>query len=220
MKLKPDQTILFIGDSITDAGRAKPAGEGRGDALGHGYVALIDALLNTWYPDYRLRVINKGISGNTVRDLKQRWQSDVIDYAPHWLSIMIGINDVWRQFDSPRRTEIHVYPEEYEATLHELIESAREYVKEGIILCSPYMIEPNPEEPMRKRMDQYREICRQTAQAKGLLFVDTQAAFDKTLVHIHPMTYAWDRIHPNPAGHMLLARTILSAVGFEWERNP
>src|SRR4028118_860663 len=122
MKLQPRQKIVFIGDSITDAGRTRPQGEGLFNAIGSGYVQYVDALLGATYPEYSIRVVNQGNGGNTVRDLKERWQSDVLDLQPDWLSIMIGINDVWRQFDSPRQNEQHVGLEEYESTLRELVE--------------------------------------------------------------------------------------------------
>src|SRR5699024_10230008 len=98
MKLKKSQKLLFIGDSVTDCERAKPHGEGLFQALGNGYVSIIDSFLQSTYPELGIRVVNKGLSGNTVRDLKARWQEDVLDQSPDWLAIMIGINDVWRQF--------------------------------------------------------------------------------------------------------------------------
>ena len=114
----------MIGDSITDVGRARPIGEGRADdALGRGYVMMVDALLGAVYPERLIRVINMGVSGNTTRDLKARWQKDVLDLKPDWLSIMIGANDVWRQYDSPKQTEGHVLIDEYERNLSELVSS-------------------------------------------------------------------------------------------------
>src|SRR5947209_545163 len=119
----------MIGDSITDCDRARPVGEGLFGAQGRGYVANVDALLGAVYPERRIRVVNMGISGNTTRDLKARWQTDVLDLSPDWLSIMIGDNDVWRQFDSPWQTEQHVYLEEYEASLNHLVEQTAGRVK-------------------------------------------------------------------------------------------
>src|SRR5215470_8346167 len=113
--------LLMIGDSITDVERSRPVGEGRDPALGHGYVATVDALLGAVYPDLWIRVVNMGISGNTTRDLKARWQTDVLDLKPDWLSIMIGANDVWRQYDSPKQIEKHVLIDEYERNLTELV---------------------------------------------------------------------------------------------------
>src|SRR5436309_12423487 len=121
LKLAARSKLVMVGDSITDAGRARPVGEGRGDALGKGYVMMVEALLGAVYPDQWIRTVNQGISGNTVRDLKARWQTDVLDLAPDWVSIMIVANDVWRQFDSPLQTETHVLLEEYDKSLEELV---------------------------------------------------------------------------------------------------
>ncbi len=217
MLIQPNQTLLFIGDSITDCGRAQPVGEGRNDALGRGYVALADALINTAYPGHALRVVNMGTSGNTVRNLAARWQTDVLDKSPDWLSIMIGINDVWRQYDSPRQKASHVYEEEYEKTLRDLVVQTRPTLPGGLVLMSPFYIEPNPSDPMRKTMDAYGAIVKQIAQEFDSVFVDTQKnAFDPILVHLYAATLAWDRVHPSQTGHMALARAFLNAVGFDW----
>src|SRR3954452_17883523 len=98
LRIQPNSKLLMIGDSITDCERARPVGEGLFAALGKGYVSLVDALLGATYPEREIRVVNMGSSGNTVRDLKSRWRTDVLDLRPDWLSMMIGINDVWRQF--------------------------------------------------------------------------------------------------------------------------
>jgi lysophospholipase L1-like esterase len=108
--------MIFIGDSITDAGRdasAEPSPWLPNFGLGSGYVSQVWAWLTAAYPEARIRVFNKGTSGHTVRDLASRWQSDVLDLKPDVLSVMIGINDVWRQFDVPTRKEISVQSEEY-----------------------------------------------------------------------------------------------------------
>ncbi|MEP7358681.1 MAG: SGNH/GDSL hydrolase family protein [Anaerolineales bacterium] len=209
--------LVMIGDSITDCGRAQPVGEAGidGSGLGTGYVALVDSLLRSVYPRARVRVVNMGTSGHTVRDLAGRWQTDVLDLEPDWLSIMIGINDVWRQFDSPLRPEQQVGLEEYAATLRELAAGTRPEVK-GLVMMTPYFIEPLRVDPMRARMDEYGAVVKRVAAEVGALLVDTQAAFDALLIHQHPMTIAWDRVHPAPAGHMVLARAFLNAVGFEW----
>jgi len=215
MKLNPHDTLLMIGDSITDAGRARPVSEGPSGALGTGYVSLVDALLNAWQPTLGIRVVNRGTSGNTVRDLAGRWQSDVLDRRPDWVSVMIGTNDVWRQFDSPDSPEDHVLPDEYARTLDALVIRTQPAVK-GMVLLTPFYLEPNRSDAMRARMDDYGAIARETAQAHGTLFVDTQAAFDAVLAHVDPATLSGDRIHPSLTGHMVLARAFLSALDFAW----
>ncbi|MBO9607157.1 MAG: SGNH/GDSL hydrolase family protein [Paenibacillaceae bacterium] len=215
MKLQKHDKLVMIGDSITDCGRARPIGEGLNDAIGKGYVAQVDALLGAVYPEFAVRVVNVGTSGNTVRDLKQRWSTDVIDLKPDWLSIMIGINDVWRQYDLPRQSEKHVLIEEYEATLDELVRSAKPLLK-GLVLMTPFYIEPNANDAMRATMDRYGQAVKQVAAAHGAIFVDTQAAMNRVLEHLYPASLAWDRVHPNQIGHMVLARAFLDSVGFAW----
>lgn len=208
--------LVMIGDSITDCDRAHPVGEGRESALGTGYVSLVDALLKTAVPPANIRVINMGIGGNTVRDLQRRWQTDVLDLQPDWLSIMIGINDVWRQFDSPLQREGHVSLAEYGRTLTQLVAATRPQLQ-GLVLMTPYFIEPNQNDPMRAMMDQYGQVVREIASAHDAILVDTQAAFDRVLASVHPMSLAWDRVHPNLTGHMILARAFLECVNFTWQ---
>ncbi|MGN8647423.1 SGNH/GDSL hydrolase family protein [Gracilibacillus sp. HCP3S3_G5_1] len=217
MKLEKRQKLLFIGDSVTDCDRAKPEGEGLFQGLGTGYVAMIDAFLQSTYPELAIRVVNKGISGNNVTDLKARWQEDVLDQEPDWLVIMIGINDVWRQFDSPFIPDRHVYIGQYEKTYRELVDQTQSSVKQ-LVLMTPFYIEPNPHDPMRNLMDEYGNVVKQIASEHQTLFVDTQAAFNHVLKHIYPAAIAWDRVHPNHTGHTVLAKAFLNAVGFDWRK--
>jgi lysophospholipase L1-like esterase len=214
MQILPHSKFIFIGDSITDAGR-DPSGEATPwgqPGTGRGYVSLIEAWLGATRPADQIRVINRGTSGHTVRDLAARWQTDVLDQRPDWLAVVIGINDVWRQFDTPLRTDLQVPLEEYTRVLTALVEKTRPLVK-GLILATPYVIESNRADPMRRRMDEYGAVVRDLAVRNNAVFIDTQAAFDAVLVHTHPMTLAWDRIHPNTTGHMILARAFLAALG-------
>lgn len=206
--------ILFIGDSISDYDRARPVGEGLFDAWGKSYVANVGALLGCTYPELRLRIVNMGIGGNQVRDLEVRWQIDVMDQHPDWVSVLIGINDVWRQFDSPTIPESHVSEASFRETYERLIQRTLPTVR-GMILMTPYFMEPNRLDPMRAKMDAYGAIVRELAEKYGLIFVDLQAAWDRLFEHMHPCAIAWDRIHPNQIGCMYIARQFLAAVGFD-----
>jgi lysophospholipase L1-like esterase len=216
MKLQANSKLLMIGDSITDCNRSRPVGEAVGDGLGIGYVGLVNAFLTATYPEQRIRVVNMGTSGNTVRDLAMRWPDDVVAMNPDWLSIMIGINDVWRQFDTRLLTEQHVSLDEYIETLETLIRAAAQPRLKGLVLMSPFFIEPNPADPMRAMMDRYGAALRQLAGRCGALFVDSQAAFENIMTELHPMALAGDRIHLNLTGHLILARAFLNAVGCKW----
>ncbi|MDA3798484.1 MAG: SGNH/GDSL hydrolase family protein [Kiritimatiellae bacterium] len=215
MKLEKNDKLLMIGDSITDVGRARPVGEGLFDAYGNGYVNFVKGLLDCSYPELAIRVVNMGCSGDTVRQLKERWQTDVIDQNPQWLSIMIGINDVWRQFDIPKQLENHIMLDEYEATLCELIGKVRPSLK-GLVLMTPYYIEPCLDDAMRARMDQYGVVMKKLADQYDAIFVDTQKAMNGMLEHFHSSYLAWDRVHPNVSGHMALAKAFLKSIDFEF----
>lgn len=214
MLLEKNDTLLFIGDSISDYERKRPVGEGLFNALGHSYVACAGALLNCMYPELHLRVINMGVSGNQVRDLDARWQTDVMDLKPQWVSVLIGINDVWRQFDCPQMPETHVSLLEYEETYARLIERTLPQVK-GMILMTPYYMEPNRQDPMRARMDEYGAVVRKLADKYHLTFVDLQAGWDRLFQHMHSTNIAWDRVHPNQTGCMYIAKQFLQAIGAE-----
>ncbi|WP_336785165.1 SGNH/GDSL hydrolase family protein [Paenibacillus sp. MMO-177] len=218
MLLGQNSKLVMIGDSITDCERARPRGEGLFGAIGKGYVSLVDALLTAAYPELGIRVVNMGISGNNVRDLTDRWQTDVLDLQPDWLSIMIGTNDVWRQYDLPAQTEQHVYIDEYEAKLEALVERTRPSLQ-GLVLMTPFYLEANEADPMRRTMDQYGRVVQKIASKYEARFVDTQAAFNKVLGSIYPATLAWDRVHPNMSGHAVLARAFLQAIEYDYNRG-
>ncbi len=207
--------IVFAGDSVTDMGSQCPVGEGLADRLGRGYVRVVDSLLAAAYPDIYVRVTNSGISGDTSRDLLARFERDVISLRPEWISICIGVNDVWRQFDSPAITDQHVLPEEYRENLTKMISASRAAAK-GVFILSPYYIEPNPEDPMRRRMDEYGAICRELAAGNGCVFVDFQKMFNEYCAHRHSSFIAWDRVHPNQVGATLMAREFLRHCDFAY----
>ena len=217
MILEKNSKFMLLGDSVTDMGR-KPEGEGLFEAIGVGYPADVNSLLTIGYPDYNIRVINKGVSGNTTRDLLKRFDQDVRAYEPETLAILIGINDVWRQFDTPLITESAVMPQEYEKNLEQLISMANEFV-DRLILITPYFMEPNKADSMRKRMDEYGSVVKKLGEKYSLMVIDLQQEFDKLFAHMHPCAIAWDRIHPNSQGSMYMARVILDSLGYDWTRR-
>lgn len=210
MLIEPGSKLLFIGDSITDGGRARPVAEG--NEVGNGYVSFVNALFGAMHPGHAVRIFNMGVNGNTVRELKARWRKDVMDQQPDWLVIFIGINDVWRQFDGPLRTEQHVLIDEFRYELDALIRQTLPHLQ-GLILMTPYFIEPNRDDPMREAMDAYGMVVRELASVHGAVLVDTQSVMDDMLEHVHPMALAWDRIHPGPTGHMALALAFMRTIG-------
>ena len=207
--------IVFAGDSVTDMGSTHPVGEGLADSVGRGYVRVLESMFAAYYPEVFLRITNSGCSGNTSRDLLARFDRDVVDLKPDWVSICIGINDVWRQFDSPAILDSHVLPDEYESNLEKMILKVKDSVK-GIFILSPYIIEPNTEDMMRKRIDEYVEISRRLAEKHGCVFVDFQRMYEKYCKTRHSSYSAWDRIHPNQIGATLMAKEFLKVCDFDY----
>ena len=208
MIFKHMDRIVFAGDSVTDMESAQPVGEGLFENVGKSYVRIVENMLAAFYPEVYLRVTNSGIGGNTSRDLLQRFDRDVVSLKPDWVSICIGINDVWRQFDSPAIPDEQVSPEEYRSNVEKMILSVKDNVK-GIFLMTPYYMEPNGEDWMRKRMDTYGAICSELAEKYGCRFIDLQAVFNDYFQYRHSSYIAWDRIHPNQIGATVIARAFL-----------
>lgn len=207
--------IVFAGDSVTDMGSSQPVGEGLFDHVGRGYVRIIENMLSTWYPEIMIRVTNSGVSGNTSRDLLNRFQRDVIDLKPEWVSICIGINDVWRQFDCPAIANSHISPAEYKDNVENMILSIRSNVK-GVFLMTPYYMEPNKNDWMRKRMDEYGAICKKLAQKHNCISIDLQKTFDQYFMYRHSSYIAWDRVHPNLIGATIIAKEFLQNCEFDY----
>ena len=207
------KVILFQGDSITDCLRDR----NNLYDLAKGYPNLVMASLNLDEP-YRYTAINKGISGNRIADLYARDQMDIINLKPDYLSILIGINDVWRQFDTPAMRDRAVSPTEYEQYVENMLLSLQGRVK-GVFLMTPYYMEPNKDDWMRARMDEYSAICRKLAEKYACIFIDTQAMFDRYFKHQHSAYIAWDRVHPNQIGATLIAREFLKHCDFDYNHE-
>jgi len=201
------QKIVVIGDSITDCGRRDinaPWGEG--------YVSLVRGLLLARHPELGLTFENRGASGDTILDLAARWDDDVVAEQPDWLSVMIGINDVWRTYDSDGDGAVAI--DEYESTYRGLLQTAVEETGCRLIVAEPFMIEQDKQVPMRAQMDAYGPVARGLANEFGAVNVRTQEAFDAVLESTPSSEWSSDRIHPNQAGHAVIALAFLRAIGF------
>ncbi len=146
--------------------------------------------------------------------MAQRWDSDVIARKPDWLSIMIGVNDVWRQFSGPLKPG-HISIELFEETYRSILTSVRNQLK-GLVLLSPFFIETNRSDPMRKKLDMYSRVIEKLAQEFDAVFIDVQTAFENYLIHWPTQSLCGDRVHPNTTGHMVIAKAFLEGIGLTW----
>jgi len=205
---KPQETIEFIGDSITDCGWESPELSPFGD----GYVHLIHDLLQAGYPELKLKLINKGISGDRVTSLKTRWKQDVIAVNPDWLFIYIGVNDVWRFFEGDREEAVPL--KDFQNIYRQLINGARTNTKAQIRLVSPFLVEKDKENAFRRRLAQYQKAIDSLAKGFDLPVIHLQPAFDWAMLSQPAAYWTSDRVHPTQEGHMLIALTILRACGY------
>lgn len=202
------QKVLFVGDSITDCGRRE-----LGLGLGVGYVRDIGGILGARHPELGLELVNMGVSGDTVRELAGRWERDVIEQRPDWVSVAIGINDVWRQV---RGESSGVSVEEFEATYQRLLERTRETVRSRFILMETTVIREALEDGANEMLKPYNRAIRKLAKESGAVLVPMNREWHRAIRGNPGVKWTTDGVHPGVAGHGLMARVWLNAVGFKW----
>ncbi len=206
MRIAPHSRILFQGDSITDAGRDRSLP----GSLGTGYAMMAAGFLAAVQPQLGPVCLNRGISGNRTGDLLARWQEDCIDLQPDVLSILIGINDVWRRYDRNLPTA-----EAFERNYRTLLERARAALpRVQLILMEPFVL-PVPEDrkAWREDLDPKIAVVRQLARDFGATYIPLDGIFAAAATQQPPAYWAADGVHPTPAGHALIAYHWLRAVG-------
>lgn len=219
MLLEQNDILVMCGDSVTDACKELREGESANQALawGRGYVYFTKILLDAYYPELNIRVINQGVSGDTSRQLLARFDEDCAQKHPDWVTIMIGVNDIWRQLESAQIKERHVYIDEYERNLCCMIEKLKGKAK-GIILLKPFFMEINRQDLFRRMIDDYGACMAKVAARYDCPVIDTQSYFDKYLETALTYALSNDRVHPNGTGHMIIAKALLNHIGFDFNR--
>jgi lysophospholipase L1-like esterase len=207
-----NSVVLFQGDSITDAGRdrgrEKSANDGR--ALGSGYAYFAAAQLLTDRPADGLKIYNRGISGNKVFQLAERWDADCIALKPDLVSILIGVNDIWHRLNGQYNGTVEVYEKDYRALLARTRE-ALAGVK--LVVCEPFVLRCGAvNDKWFPGFDGYRAAARKVAAEADALFISFQSMFDRAAQKAPPAHWAADGVHPTMAGAYLMARTWVNAV--------
>ncbi|MGE9293891.1 MAG: SGNH/GDSL hydrolase family protein [Puniceicoccales bacterium] len=203
---KEKQTILFIGDSITDCGRSRENPE----ELGRGYANMVAAFFSALHPEMRLRFLNRGISGNRATDLADRWHEDCIALRPSWVSILIGINDVWRRYDSNDPTSVELFEEKYRKILND----TQQQIGAGLIMLEPFVLPCPPDRiDWRDDLDPKIQVVRKLAREFKAIYVPLDGLFAASSMLREPEFWAGDGVHPSQAGHALIAHHWLTHVG-------
>jgi lysophospholipase L1-like esterase len=210
IKLKPDQTILFIGDSITDAGCKLLAYR----PLGFGYVHFAANALLAKYPHLNLNIINSGVSGNTIEDLQRRWQKDCIRHKPDILSILIGVNDLWRQHIESKRLSEAVYLDQFRSIYHHLLSEAKQHCNCQLILAEPFMFCcDDPQNQMFTGLRAYIDVVHKMADEFDAALVPLQSCIDEQIKKVPPDKWSDDSVHPYLWVHAWISQRWLDAAG-------
>jgi len=214
VSLSKGATILFQGDSITDAGRDREHQNdpNQGRSLGRGYPIFLAGELLRDHAALDLRIFNRGISGNKVPDLEARWQADCLDLKPALLSILIGVNDIWHKLNGRYEGTVESYEGGFAALLKKTADSLPGV---NLVICEPFVLRCGAvNEKWFPEFDERRAAAARVAKAARALWVPFQSMFDMAVAAgTKPEYWAADGVHPTVAGHALMAKTWRGVAG-------
>lgn len=202
-----DDIILFQGDSITDCGRNKDEYFNLGD----GYPQIISNIYHSLFPNLNVTFINRGISGNRIENLLERYEKDFLEIKPSFICILIGINDVWRRYDR----DLLCPPEKFEKLYEKLISKIKTDMPDTkILLISPFVLHSLPDrKKWHEDLDPKIKIVSSLAVKHAIPYLPLQKLFDKAIkADYTPEQLAEDGVHPTPLGHALIAAEILKKL--------
>lgn len=210
--LSQGATVLFQGDSITDAGRKREITEPNiREGLGYGYAFLASAHLRIEGPLLGLKCLNRGISGHKVPQLAARWQADCLDLKPDVLSILIGVNDIWHTLsDAGYKGTVETYRTDYDSLLQRT-RAALPGLK--LVLCEPFVLKVGAvDDRWFPAFDGYRGAAKELADKYADAWVPFQAVFDEAAKLAPPKVWLPDGVHPSAEGAALMAQAWVRAV--------
>ena len=206
--------ILFQGDSITDCGRSR---EVLTD-VGNGYPYLVRAHYGLEKPG-QFEIVNRGISGNRSVDVYARIKADIINLKPDYMSILMGVNDVWHELAIQNGVATPKFEKIYTMLIEEVLE-ALPNIK--LMILEPYALPGSATEGVledgrdkypvfRKDTEEKAAACRRVAEKFNIPFVPLQAKLDEMQKAYGTESVSGDGVHPNVTGHLLIARAWMEA---------
>lgn len=212
-EISKEATILFQGDSITDAGRnRKDITANSQGGLGVGYAFLAASHLRHRMATHNLRCYNRGVSGDKVFQLADRWEKDCLKLKPDVLSILVGVNDFWHTLDHSYDGTAETYENDYRILLNRT-QKALPDVK--LIIGEPFVIAEGSaivEEEWFPEFTKYQAAAKQMAKDTGAAFIPYQSIFNEAGGDVPPSYWAADGVHPTTAGCHLMAQAWLETV--------
>ena len=211
-ELKAGAAILFQGDSITDGNRGR--NEDPNHIMGHGYSFSIASRVGFDFHEKKYIFHNRGISGNKVTDLADRWQQDTLNLKPDVLSILVGVNDAASVvFNRPPVVSVEKYEETYNTLLQQTLDTFPEIL---FVLCEPFILKVGRVkehwEKYHADMVQRQEVVRKLAEKYNAVYVGFQDIFNKACEKTPADYWIWDGVHPTVPGHELMAREWMKQV--------
>jgi lysophospholipase L1-like esterase len=200
----PGMVVLFQGDSITDSGRNPTVAEpNTAGSLGTGYPLLVASAALAAHPDRGLRFYNRGVSGNKVPDLQQRWAVDALELQPDVLSILVGVNDFWHKLGNGYTGTVQDYEDQYSALLEE---TRRTLPRVRLVVLEPFVLRCGAvDDRWFPEFDARRAAAARVAKHGRATFVPLQAVFNERARAVPPQYWAADGVHPTAAGHAVIA---------------
>jgi len=215
LKLKHSDIILFQGDSITDAGRKKASTDANtADNLGFGYALHASATILVKNAKDKIKIYNKGISGNKVYQLAERWEDDCLNLQPNILSILIGVNDYWHKHNGKYNGTVFIYENDFRALLERTLEKLPNL---KLVIGEPFALKDVKavDDSWYPEFDEYRIASKKIAKEFGAIFVPYQSVFDEALKSAPGVYWTADGVHPSLAGAKLMANAWLNATNLD-----
>jgi lysophospholipase L1-like esterase len=207
--------ILFQGDSITDGGRGR--NNDQNHILGHSYAFLVAAKYGAAYPERKLEFLNRGISGNKVPDLLNRWQTNTISLQPTVVSILIGVNDIWHPLNANQEVSVAKYEESYDQLIAQTV-AALPNAK--IILLEPFITPGRATSPKweiwQGHVKDFQAVVAKLGAKYKTPVVKLQRVFDEASKSAPAEYWVFDGVHPTYAGNQLIADEWVRVATATW----
>ena len=207
------KTILFQGDSITDCSRSRDNESFKGS----GYPLRIAGNLGFEYPG-EYKFLNRGVSGNRITDLYARIKSDIINLKPDYLSILIGVNDVWHEIGAHNGVDAEKFEKIYDMLLSEVLEACPEI---KIMILGPFVtrctaegvcwVDNGTDDYFRTEVEKREAAAKRLSEKYRLKFVPLMSKFDEAIKIKAEPYWTKEGVHPTEAGHELITREWLKA---------
>lgn len=205
MEKRSKITILFQGDSITDSDRNYKKDEN----LGTGYVMMAGLWFSATHQEIEVKVLNRGIKGNGIKDLSNRWQKDALNLKPNVVSILIGINDTLGKFFW--RSPVSI--DDFENNYRLILKQTHENLNPKIVLMEPFLIASTKNQlQLREDLNPKIEVVRKLSQEFDTILIPLDKIFAEAAKKREPQFWSRDGVHPTPVGHALIAQSWLKAL--------